>query len=651
MALNLIEIKDFPRTTSVTGSGDELIVVSKADGKTYGIKTSDFKAFLGTVQVTTPKPISPTDPEPTLDGVYIPTIDGTYANAGGLTRETTEGQADYGMAVEFIKNGAVWVKNSYPLPMQDTSDFLKVVDVIDSLEIGDSEKPLSSNQGVIIKPRILPVGFEFTEIDRPDMDERSLYFINEEMNLVERIAPVDSIFIEYDRPDLFGAILIDNSNRILNKELIDQGSIIDTEKVSKIVNESITKSDLTPWFTEFDHQETPLDAFPDNPEDTLTYDEEIAMWDNIMNSDTVGSDYAPYITKTVIGESSVGGYDIFRYDFIPPNPTKKVLISGGFHGQEKNVVVANRRWFGWFIKNWHKNPMTQWARFNIHFIVVPVFCPSSFNPNPYSPAMDLTKWGERKVHETLPIACSWSRSGNVVTININEASFPDTQGRFSAGSYFSYPGIEGKTWIGIIDSSNASILPHGGGFVIDSVVNGSTITILTPSSGSSSGTCSIVVPTDPNRNLPYNTTTWQTITPSIINTNGYPKVSHDNKGSRPFSLSESLAYKNILENDNLSLIVNMHSGAGSYVLYRPRTMNEIPDAAKKTFELIAPFHGGPDINNLSFSLTAETYAFAEFGVPAFCPEWSGQSAPNTAKDATDLIRFMFNLILISSRYY
>lgn len=125
MALNLIEIKDFPRTTSVTGAGEELMVVSKADGKTYGIKTSDFKQFLGTVTSITPKPLSPTDPSPTQDGVYIPTVDGTYANAGGLKRETGSGQPDYGMAVEFIKNGAVWVKSNYPLPIQQADGIIE----------------------------------------------------------------------------------------------------------------------------------------------------------------------------------------------------------------------------------------------------------------------------------------------------------------------------------------------------------------------------------------------------------------------------------------------------------------------------------------------------------------------------------------------
>lgn len=124
MALELIEIKDFPKTASLTGSGDEIIPVSKADGKTYGIKTSDLKAFLGTVQSIAPKPLSPADPAPTLDGVYKPTITqneaGTpiiYTNAGNLSVNTAVGGADYGKSVELINNGGVWTKIGVVLPV------------------------------------------------------------------------------------------------------------------------------------------------------------------------------------------------------------------------------------------------------------------------------------------------------------------------------------------------------------------------------------------------------------------------------------------------------------------------------------------------------------------------------------------------------
>lgn len=72
--------------------------------------------------------IKPTDPEPTINGMYIPEVTqneaGTpivYPNAGGLTVNTAEGGEDYGMGVQLIKSGAVWAKSSYPLPMQDIS--------------------------------------------------------------------------------------------------------------------------------------------------------------------------------------------------------------------------------------------------------------------------------------------------------------------------------------------------------------------------------------------------------------------------------------------------------------------------------------------------------------------------------------------------
>lgn len=131
-SLELVKISNFPESTDVK----EWVVVSDAMGNAYKVTRDNFKAFLGTVQVTTPRPIAPTDPSPTLDGVYIPTVDGTYANAGGLIRSTSVGQTDEGMAVEFIKNGAVWVKNTYPLPVQDISKLENETEELNRLVIG-----------------------------------------------------------------------------------------------------------------------------------------------------------------------------------------------------------------------------------------------------------------------------------------------------------------------------------------------------------------------------------------------------------------------------------------------------------------------------------------------------------------------------------
>lgn len=140
MAVELIQIKDgnFPKTSTIDGTGLEYIVVSKADGITYAMLTSDFKAFLGTVQTIAPKAISPSDPAPTLAGVYIPTINGTYANAGGLVRNTAVGGVDEGMAVEFLFDGvSTWVKNTYPLPEVDTSNLATKADLEEKVSTDD----------------------------------------------------------------------------------------------------------------------------------------------------------------------------------------------------------------------------------------------------------------------------------------------------------------------------------------------------------------------------------------------------------------------------------------------------------------------------------------------------------------------------------
>ncbi len=111
--LKLIQIPEFPKTDTLVGSGPEYVVLTKADGVTYGMLTEDFKDFLGTVQVQVPKALAPTDPAPTLDGVYEPAVNGVYSNAGGLERLSTDGY------VRFIKNGATWVKVNTPMPAPD----------------------------------------------------------------------------------------------------------------------------------------------------------------------------------------------------------------------------------------------------------------------------------------------------------------------------------------------------------------------------------------------------------------------------------------------------------------------------------------------------------------------------------------------------
>src|SRR5690554_304556 len=80
------------------------------------LKKSEIVTLVGDLS-SKPKPLKPTDPAPTTDGVYIPTITqneaGTpivYGNAGGLTVNTAKDGEDEGMAPQLIREGVVWVK-------------------------------------------------------------------------------------------------------------------------------------------------------------------------------------------------------------------------------------------------------------------------------------------------------------------------------------------------------------------------------------------------------------------------------------------------------------------------------------------------------------------------------------------------------------
>lgn len=154
--LKLIEIGEFEQTASVAGAGEEFIVVRKADGKTYKMSTADFKAFLGTVQVQVPKALAPTDPAPTLSGVYYPTITqneaGTpivYTNAGGIEVNTAEGGEDYGKQVQILFDGSEWAKIGIPLPERDLSGLATKSEVALSVEVA---KNLTSQKVDISKP-------------------------------------------------------------------------------------------------------------------------------------------------------------------------------------------------------------------------------------------------------------------------------------------------------------------------------------------------------------------------------------------------------------------------------------------------------------------------------------------------------------------
>ena len=493
--------------------------------------------------------------------------------------------------------------------------------------------------------RALPEGYEFIDLDRPDITDLSiLSFLDEDMRIIPLFPGMDgSLFVtnEYDRPDL-GLVFIDEDGYILFNLNSNEGSSIDKEEVRNLAKDEIKKSDFLPWYTDFGDQE----GFNVNP--GVTLEEFYGEWDDIMNSKINNPSYPDYISKELLGKSSMHDKDIWRYDFKPINPKVKVLLTCCTHGFEKNAAYMLRRFFSYFVDNWAKHPMTQWARHNVHFVVVPVLSPGAYVPNEVTG----TTRGIRRVRETDPIPCSWTRTGSSITVEFEEEDFPDTDGRLSANNYFSHDGIEGILYISIMESSDEDALPVDG-YRIETVNGARSVTVDAPStSGASSGTCLMVVDTDPNRNVTTLTPLWETFVGSG-QMNGSIRSRHDNKGTRPFSLNETIIFRDLVEDiadETFIAHIDLHTGAGNFKTYTNPLHVEKLAPVLLAQELTSDFHSEPYEARVSNNISLPAYTSQHYDVAGYTAEWYSY-ADMDVQEATLQHMWFTNLILIVSRYY
>lgn len=137
------------------------VTVTDETGEAMIVSKEDLKAFLGTVQTIAPKALAPTDPAPSLSGLYYPTVtqneSGTpivYTNAGGIEVNTAEGGEDYGKQVQLIFDGTDWAKVDIPVPIQDISNLATKEEVdkkADTVDILEKEEYTNSSSNYISK--------------------------------------------------------------------------------------------------------------------------------------------------------------------------------------------------------------------------------------------------------------------------------------------------------------------------------------------------------------------------------------------------------------------------------------------------------------------------------------------------------------------
>lgn len=604
MAFELIQIGEFEQTSEVSGAGEEFIVVRKADGKTYKMSTADFKAFLGTVQIQVPKALAPTDPAPTLSSVYYPTVTqneaGTpivYANAGGIEVNTAEGGADHNSMVQLIYDGSSWVKVNVPIEV-DTSELIPKTAIVNDVNTGGVQNVPSAeavkglaNQVDSYSERVFPEGVETSIIDRPDLDLGGLVFVNQDMY------------------ELGGTSV--------NPQPTPDPTLDETINYIQIPEQPAFEGYV-------------------NPDD-------FASKFDLIRTDNLGSpSFNPYITRTIVGKSTEGNYNVYRWDFKPDNPKCKIIVFGGIHASEKVFPESLTRMFRYLVENWPTSVSMEWVRQNVHIICVPLLSTYSVtlseNGNLDNPP---TGYGYRLVNETAPFTVNWTRSGTTLTVTINPATFPTTNPNISPENYIK-PGALNKLLIRLIESSDLTAVPNGN-YLFLTQTGTYSYTTTVPNAGATSGTVRLQVRLDPNRNFNSDSPTWDSIDATTITFN---------KGSKPFSINETVIYKNIVEaNLDALFILSFHNGQGRYQTFKPSALDGslFTDVNRLEAAFTTSAIGFLSSDNIS---DASQWAYSVHGIPSFTPEfdWADREDP-TGKAPTESMRWALNLVCNLTRLY
>lgn len=126
--------------------------------------------------------------------------------------------------------------------------------------------------------------------------------------------------------------------------------------------------------------------------------------------------YPNYITKTDLGLDQMGRYHIYRYDFKPESPRvpeldavknkhlPKIIIFSGVHGLERWSIYAVAQLMKLICTNPDNDPILEYYRQGIEFIVVPLVNPWGY--------VEGTRWNSRGVNINRNLSSGWKVSGS-----------------------------------------------------------------------------------------------------------------------------------------------------------------------------------------------------------------------------------------------
>ena len=533
---------DFGKVKSVNGKeGDVILKTSDLENDSdYTTKSYVDEGVGRVIDINTSGILGSINPSTNTssleDGVYRAQIPGTYTNASNIVVKE-------GYYTLLRKDNGVWkLESEVEMPTitptgvveEGNTEAVSGGEVYESTIQKDSTKILDSDKDFVKIER--PDLQRFIIVDSNDVVLHETADLKEVQDLEKRTLPdnAECVNDNFDRPDLQGLIILDKDDRVLETK----------NTKNKEENQIINRYHIIEDNNSFGIADTIF--IPQNL--YQAYDDLMSLYPN-------------YISKRSIGKTSVGNMDIWVYTFKPKKPSKKILLISGSHASEKVYQKINLDLATNICNNWRNNDLLTYLRSECEIDFIPINCPAN------ALGLNGSITGGRRSAETDPIDVTWTKVNGIVTITYNVANFPTSNPNVNGATYFSEQGkyLVNRLCVTIFDSSNTVLLPNNG-YGLKSVVNGNTITINSPETGTNgNGTAKMVIYTDIARNM--NVYDLWKVQPTSKNLSQYPSDHgdsyHDNIGTKPASLNEAKVLGDLMDTENYDYIIDCHSGAGT----------------------------------------------------------------------------------------
>jgi hypothetical protein len=158
-----------------------------------------------------------------------------------------------------------------------------------------------------------------------------------------------------------------------------------------------------------------------------------------------------YISRTLLGKDQSDTFDMWRYVFEPPSPTKTLLLSCNVHGFERLSQTGTLLFLREVANNWQSDPALAYMRWNVRIVIVPIVNPWGLSQRP------TVRWNSRLVDLNRNYDYRWAEwtvANPSVTGSKGDAPFSEAETQYLRDMLDDYP--DAVAWFDMHDVNGPS---------------------------------------------------------------------------------------------------------------------------------------------------------------------------------------------------